>query len=341
MKFRNREAWQIENDALRVTVLRGGGHIAEILDKRTGVNPLWVPPWPSIEPAEYSPDQDSCYGRNVESRLLAGIMGHNLCFDTFGPPSEDQLRAGISVHGEAPIAQYQGEVHGGELHVSATLPFSQLRVRRSMRLSECDTKVHFRESVENLLSIDRAIAWTQHVTLGPPFLQAGDTQLHVDAQRSRVFEKEGFDAGDLVRGADFTWPNAPTRSGGESDLSTFASGGSPARFTTHLLDRRALTVSFTAYSRAHELVFGYEWKLRDFPWIGIWEENRSRTSPPWNGNTVACGMEFGVSPFPETNADMILRGSLFTVPAFRTLRAREQVTVRYSAFFLSAPPVRR
>ncbi len=28
----------------RVTVLEEGGHIAEIFDKRSGVNPLWTPP---------------------------------------------------------------------------------------------------------------------------------------------------------------------------------------------------------------------------------------------------------------------------------------------------------
>ena len=51
--FRDRRAVQIESDALRVTVLVEGGHIAEILDKQSGVNPLWTPPWPSIEPSSY------------------------------------------------------------------------------------------------------------------------------------------------------------------------------------------------------------------------------------------------------------------------------------------------
>ena len=38
--YRGRRAAQIENDRLRLTVLQEGGHIAEILDKSTGVNPL-------------------------------------------------------------------------------------------------------------------------------------------------------------------------------------------------------------------------------------------------------------------------------------------------------------
>jgi hypothetical protein len=50
-QFNGRRAATIENAHVRVTVLEEGGHIAEICDKRTGVNPLWLPPWPSIEPS--------------------------------------------------------------------------------------------------------------------------------------------------------------------------------------------------------------------------------------------------------------------------------------------------
>jgi len=336
MMFHNREAWQIENRGLRVTVLRGGGHIAEVLDKRTGISPLWVPPWPSIDPAEYNPDRDSCYGQNDESRLLSGIMGHNLCLDTFGPPSKEQLRAGISVHGEASVARYEGDVYEEGLHLHSMLKFSQLRVTRSIRLDANSPRVHIRESVENFAPIPRYIAWTQHVSLGPPFLVPGETQLLIHALRSRVYEADGFDAGELMRGADFNWPKAPTILQGTSDLSTFACGGRSASFTTHVLDRSVDAIFFTVFSPQYQLAFGYEWNPKDFPWIGIWEENKSRTAAPWCGKTVACGMEFGVSPFPEANAQMIQRGQLFNVPTFRMLKAREQVSVQYSAFFAPA-----
>jgi hypothetical protein len=41
--YRGRRAASIENTHLRVTVLVEGGHIAEVVDKRTGINPLWTP----------------------------------------------------------------------------------------------------------------------------------------------------------------------------------------------------------------------------------------------------------------------------------------------------------
>ena len=53
--YRDRRAAAIENADLRVTVLEEGGHIAELFDKRTDLNPLWTPPWPSIEPSTFDP----------------------------------------------------------------------------------------------------------------------------------------------------------------------------------------------------------------------------------------------------------------------------------------------
>src|SRR3954464_2921878 len=104
--FRGRQAVQIENEFLRVTVLQEGGHIAEVFDKRAGVNPLWSPPWPSMEPSQFDRDQPVCYGTGSEAKLLAGIMGHNLCLDLFGAPSEEEILAGLTVHGEASVNRY-------------------------------------------------------------------------------------------------------------------------------------------------------------------------------------------------------------------------------------------
>ena len=93
--YLGRRAVTIENNDLRVTVLVEGGHIAEVYDKSAGVNPLWTPPWPSIEPSAYDSAQHTAYGSGVEARLLSGIMGHNLCLDIFGGPSDEEAAAGM------------------------------------------------------------------------------------------------------------------------------------------------------------------------------------------------------------------------------------------------------
>jgi hypothetical protein len=325
--FQNRRARSIENPDLRVTVLEGGGHIAEVLDKRSGVSPLWIPPWPSIEPSAYRAEGDRVYGASGESHLLAAIMGHNLCLDIFGGPSAEEQAAGLQPHGEASLASYELSGTATTLRANAVLKESQLRVERLIELH--GREAHVRESVENLSATDRPVGWTQHVTIGPPFLEPGATEFRASATRSKVFESV-FGSADYLRpAAEFAWPDAPGDDGTPVDLRVYTSRPRSSAFTTHLMDPARSAAFFVAFSPRARFAFGYVWRQTDFPWMGIWEENRSRPHAPWNGETVTRGMEFGVSPFPESRRQMIDRGSLFNVPTYRWIPARTRVEVEY------------
>ncbi len=319
----------MENGQLRVTVLREGGHIAAILDKASGVNPLWTPPWTSLEPSAYDPGRHPEYGSGPEARLLAGIIGHNLCLDVFGGPSPEEAAAGITVHGEGAVEAYEIAETNGEVILRTCLPLAQLAFERRLELRE--RAVRIRETVENLSGCDRPIAWTQHVTLGPPFLEKGATQFRASATRSKVFESDFGSGAYLAAGAEFDWPDAPKLGGGPVDLRVFNNAPASSAFTTHLMDPQQEYAFFAAFSASHRLVFGYVWKTADFPWMGIWEENLSRIHAPWNGRTVARGMEFGVSPMPESRREMIDRGKLFGVPTYRWLPAKSRLEVEYWA----------
>ena len=335
--YRGRSAAVFENDRLRVTVLREGGHIAEIFDKQTGVNPLWTPPWPSIEPSEYDPADNPEYGAGAEAKLLAGIMGHNLCLDVFGGPSAAEAAAGLTVHGEGSIAPYQIAESSGGIVMRALLRQTGLEFVRRLELRGRALAIH--ETVTNLADFDRPIAWTQHVTLGPPILVPGVTQWGASATRSRVFESR-FGADDYLQpGADFDWPLAPRTGGGVADLRVFNGSLPSCAFTTHLMDPEKEHAWFVAFSPSCKLAFGYVWRRADFPWMGIWEENRSRTNTPWNGVTEARGIEFGVSPMPESRREMIDRHRLFDVPTYRWLPARSRLQVEYWAVAQSAETI--
>jgi len=330
MKFQGREAAQIENEHLRVTVVAAGGHLAEILHKKSGINPLWQPPWEGMDPAAFDPSRHTQYGKGPESKLLAGILGHNLCLDIFGPTSVEEAKAGLTDHGEGSVAAYTLTASAAEIHAVSQFPLAGLRFERTIRLVEHSPSVRVSETVENLLSFDRPIAWTQHVTLGPPFLENGVTQFRHNGARSQVFGPPDFGQSDLLAGAEFTWPNAPQRDGGSVDLSTFPANSPAARFTTHLMDPDSDQAFFTASHPKLGFSIGYRWQRSDFPWLGIWEESRSRPNAPWNGQTVACGLEFGVSPFPETRRATVDRGRLFGVPTYRWLPAHGSLHVEYS-----------
>jgi len=326
-RFHGRQAASIENEHLRVTVLKEGGHIAEILDKRSGTNPLWIPPWLSIEPSTYDPQKHPEYGTATDARLLAGIMGHNLCLDIFGGPSEEEFQAGITAHGEGSVVPYEITEDARQLTMRAELPLGQIRFQRQIVLS--NQTLQIREHVESFCAFDRPIGWTQHVTLGPPFLEKGVTEFRASASRSMVFETEFGSDGYLKMGAEFEWPNAPRSDGGIADLRIVNSAPVSSGYTAHLMNPSFERAFFTAFCPRIKLAIGYVWRQRDFPWMGIWEENHSRTDPPWNGKTLTRGMEFGVSPMPESRRQMTDRSRLFGVPTYRWLRARSRIEVEY------------
>jgi hypothetical protein len=332
--YRGRRAVTIENQALRVTALEEGGHIAEITDKATGINPLWTPAWPSIEPSAYDRRRFPEYGDGADASLLAGIMGHNLCLDIFGGPSADEAAAGLPVHGEVSTARFAIDAGTTSLAMYTRLAETQLEFERRIDLDDCTLRV--RERVTNLSATDRPIGWTEHVTIGPPFLERGRTQFAIPARRSKVFEETFGPADYLVAGAEFDWPSAPRITGGAADLGTYGDAGSSSAYTTHLMDPNRSHAFFIAFSPRHRLAFGYLWRREDFPWLGIWEENHARRGAPWNGQSLTCGLEFGVSPFPETRRAMIDRGRLFGVPTFRWLPARQTVAIEYRVVTQSA-----
>ena len=315
--YRNLPAVQIENEHIRVTVSEQGGHIAELLDKKSGVNPLWSPPWPSIDVSDYSPEKYPEYGNNPESKLLAGIIGHNLCLDVFGPPSEEEARAGLVVHGEVALLNFELSAEGQRLTARATLPQAQLAFERNIRLD--GKKIEISETVENLSILDRPIACTQHATLGAPFVERGTTQIRTTATKSRT----------LSGGVDFGWPWLPEPGGVKRDLQTFNSAPRSGGYTAHLLNPESPNAWFFAYSPRSRVLVGYVWKTADFPWLGIWEENESRAGTPWNNRTTTLGMEFGVSPFPESRREMIERSRLFGVPCYRWIPAKSKVSIEY------------
>jgi hypothetical protein len=325
--FKGRRAVCLENDILRLTVLEEGGHIAEVFDKRAGVSPLWVPHWTSLEPSEFSHDQRTHFGTGPDAKLLAGIMGHNLCLDIFGGPSPEEALAGFTVHGEASVDRYDITLSSGGLLQRLTLSLAQLRFSRSIKLHGQYVRIH--EVVENLGSMDRPIAWTEHVTLSPPFLDPPTTQFRASCTRSMVSENDpGFDA-YLELGSEFLWPMAPRADGGQSDLRQMHKAAPASGYTAQLADPQRELAYFVAFAPQYRLAFGYIWRRTDFPWLGIWEENCSRKASPWDSRTVTRGMEFGVSPFPETRREMVDRNRLFDMPTYKWIPCRGRLEAEY------------
>ena len=345
--WHGRQAYVLRNGVVQLTTLTGGGHIADFhLDQGRSedrINPLWFPPWRTIEPYRYKQKKHPAYGSITEAKLLSGIAGHSICLDFFGPPSEEESRHGISEHGEAPSRRWRmsGIARGSTrvgLRLSVTLPVAQLRLIRTIELRAKEPIAYFTESVRNDRPVDHLFHWVQHVTLGPSFLAPGSSTVAIPGTKSLTYPY-GYDEGKalLISNKRFRWPNAPLKSGSTIDLTSPFEKKGLGFVVSVLLDKTRPLTFVAAVNRKLGLLIAYCFKRADFPWVAVWEENRALGALPWNGQTQARGLEFGTTPFPLTRREAFAMGKLFGEPTCTFVPARGKKIVRYFAFLSKLP----
>jgi hypothetical protein len=328
--FHGRPAWVLENGVMRVAVLRGGGHIAEVRqtagDPRRDVNPMRIPHYPTIDPQTYVDARDnSRYGDDPHRWLSSGYMGHLLCFPAYGPPSSpEEVAAGLGNHGEAPIVEWR-KISGGvdgdvvTFRYGAELTKTRYRVERTLTMHRMRPWVRVEEIVENLLPFDRPIQWMQHATFGPPFVEPGKSLLRISAVR-------GHRNGELAAG----------ESASERVMPPATPGGS---YTALLMDP-ARDYQFFALSHPnYPVTIGYLFPTSEHPWAADWQENQRARQKPWDGKVIARGIEFGTSPYAEGLRKAVDRGSLFSTPTFHWIGARQTLRTQF-IIFLSEKQVR-
>jgi hypothetical protein len=346
-KLDGRESYALSNGIIQLVCLTGGGHIAEFsFTQASGlpvVNPLWVPPWKTLEPYSYRPEKHaSLYGPPVTGKMISGTRGHSLCLDYFGSPSEAEAAQGLSIHGEAPSARWRRtRLHRAARRVAMTmearLPVARLLFKREIELRAGESVAYFQETVTNENKADHFFHWTQHVTLGPPFLDPESSRVIVPATKGRTFP-HGYDGRALLPSSrNFRWPFVTSRKGGKADLTRPFSNPGFGFVATALLDPRREIEFVAAFSARYRVLIAYCFRRADFPWVAIWEENCSRNDSPWNGKTQARGLEFGSTPFPVGRREAFAAGPLFDTPTFSTVAARSRKTVQYVAFLAHLP----
>jgi hypothetical protein len=323
--YLGRPAVSIENEHLRITVTEEGGHIAEIYSKAADINPLWVPNWPTEDPSQFRAEREQLFGNRIDGMLLTGILGHNTCLDLFGGPSEGEAAAGMTAHGEAAVLRYELTEDGNLLTCRVHMPLAQLVFTRTIKLQGQDALVH--ETVENLAAFDRPLAWTQHVTLSPPYLDPKTTEFRIAAAGPSIVSFVDLGNAPYLRnGETFTYPQAPRIGGGTIGVEQMNPNTPASSYTALTMQPMA---SWTAWSPVYKFALSYVWRGEDFPWLGIWEENCSRPHSPWFNQAVTRGLEFGTSPFPESRREMVERGRMLDTPTYKWLPGAGKLEARY------------
>jgi hypothetical protein len=325
-----------------VAVLEGGGHICELaLNSVSGVNPLWKPPWTTIDPERYAHGKHGrVYGPPPDGRLLAGIAGHSLSFDHFGPPSKAETAAGLTTHGEAPSTKWRKLRNTAStrptLSYGCTLREAQIDFDRTISLDPKNPVVYCKEHAENLSAYDRPISWNEHVTFGPPFLESETTLFDMPATRAKVCQPGYSERIFLQPNAEFDWPDAPRKEGGHSNLRTTPDERF-GHYTAQLLDPNLRIAFISACNPRQRLLVVYVFRRADFPWVGNWEERNNRTVVPWKGRTFCRGMEFSTTPFAIPRRDTLDQGRLFGEQTYRWLPAKSGLAIRYLILLFMIP----
>ncbi|GAB5559020.1 MAG: hypothetical protein SynsKO_06670 [Synoicihabitans sp.] len=334
-ELHGREAYALENDLIRVSMLTGGGFIGEVRfrspDPLKAVNPLRVPHYQTFDPQDYDPEiHKADYG----SRLGAGYMGSFLCFPFIGRSTDDAEKAiGHTTHGEAVGVEWEIEsvaMKDGSARLTATaeLPITRYRVRRTLTLRPGETVVQVEEEVENLTGDVRNYQWGQHLTFGPPFLASGKT--FADAPVGRILysdqpEDEAFDG--VVN-----WPEATDPTGITFDASVYGINAGERSARVWLMDPARNHTWATLFNADHGVLIGHVFSKAENPWILDWQENRSATTLPWDGQGVARALLVGTGAFGMGLERSAERGKIFDTPIVAEIGPHETLRQSYLIF---------
>jgi hypothetical protein len=325
-----------------VSVLVGGGHICELnLNECDGLNPLWRPQWKTIDPYKYDAARHArTYGRLPDGRLLAGIAGHNLSFDYFGPPSREETAAGHSTHGEAPSMRWRFKNPPGAssatLHCGALLPQAQIKFERKLLIDVRNPVIYCEETALNLSTFDRPISWNEHVTFGPPFVKPDVTLFDMPATRAKTCPSS-YSTRPLVKtNAEFIWPIAPGAHGGRLNLRTVPKKKFE-HYTAQLLDPKLKLAFIAACNPRAGLLVIYLFCRADFPWVGSWVERFHQSHAPWNGKAFCRGLEFSTTPFAIPRRETVEQNRMFGESVYRWLPAKSETKVRYMILLFRVP----
>jgi hypothetical protein len=339
--YRGRKAWELDNDRIRLVMTQGGGHIASLeLRDVSGVNPLWRPVWPTMEPWEYMAND----ARRFSSRLLASILGHNLCLGWFGGPSEDEKKAGMECHGEAGVARWRllrkkVTSRAVSMTCACELPVAGMSFVRTVSAMRGCSVVSVREEIVSRSRRDLPFTMSEHVTFGPPFLEKGVTVFDMPATKAHTYPIHFEDNPRLKTNTAFKWPAGPGIRGEKVDMRMISkSHRKSSDFSTQLMDQKRKDAWFSALNPKLGLLVAYSWSREDFPWIGNWEENYGRKLAPWNGRSLTRGMEFTNTPFPMALRATADRGRMHGLPTVRWLPARGRLTFSYSIIMAPVMP---
>ena len=307
-RVQGRRSLVLENEKVRLVIDIAGGSIPEFRFIDSNLNPL---NWGRRNPGD-QPDS----------------MGHFLCCDRWGPPSDAEGKNGMPYHGESTkvvwevLSNIEGNSSINNVRMSAELPLAGLRIDRSVTLASTSAFFLVSEKVTNKNKLGRIFNIVQHPTIGPPFL---DENCVVDSNGRRGFAQGG--SMPRPEQPEFVWPKAITNDGNQISMRKMLENEDPS-VTSFVIDE---DLGWAVASNSNRgLLFGYIWKRSDYPWFNHWWKLK-------DGKPHARGLEFGSTGLHQPFAVLVKKREIFGRQLFEFLDANENKTKSYACFLAKIP----
>ncbi len=302
----------LENEEIQVTVDLFGGAFTDVHFKNQKLNPF---SW-SVKPEQMPPNNQGG----------AVFQGHFLCLGRWGGPTKGEINAGIPHNGIISNTMWSVAENKNDQYINMYnyAPRDGLAIFREIELSKKQAIYKVRETIENITSTMRINNIVQHATLGPPFLDE-ETLIHTNATY-------GFNQNmDLPNPHkhEFTWPI-----GYLDTIHTkvdMRETSNDHNYCMSLIYED--TIGWvTAASPSQNLLVGFVWDTREYPWINIWQYINDKGVPS------AKGIEFGTTGIGEVYQKILKHDTRFHGrQSFEILDATKSVTKDYYAFLVKIP----
>jgi hypothetical protein len=268
----------LRNDHLDVVVLPGkGADIYSVIDRRTGIDVLFHPPWGWRDPVTVAPTGDS-----QVDWLARYSGGWQLLVPNAGPEREHNgVRRGF--HGEAALVGWAVERRTlDSAQLTVDLITAPLRLRRELALD--DQTLVVTDCIRNTSPDPVPVMCVQHAAFGAPFI---DGRCRLDTSARTVAAAAGYDE--------------------VADVHVVPGPGEQRSVFAGLTGFDDAWVSITSPTTGFGVRLAWESGVLPHAWL--WQEIHGIRGFPWFGRAYVIGMEpANVLPDDELASTPVLDG---------------------------------
>jgi hypothetical protein len=257
------------------------------------------------------------------------FRGHFLCMGRWGAASEAEQRAGIPHNGEINTLNWKTlkspTIVGDRIVAESECQEikEQMKVSRKIELQKDGQSFLMTETATNTANLDRVYNFTQHPTIGAPFLSPSTL---IDCNATLGFDQRA-DYTNLEK-SEFTFPEGHLTDG-FADLRKV--NDDRGYVSTHIFNDTTKIGWVTATNPDQKLVLGYIFLTKEYPWLNLWHWKKDRAP-------FAHGLEFGTTGLGQPYKTLIDNCVTFHGrKSYEWIETGQSITKKYVCFLTEVP----